>query len=129
MSQEVVQTTHAPAAIGPYSQAMKVSSGGMLFCSGQIPLHTETGALIGTNAAEQAKQALENLRAVIQAGGATMSDVVKTTIYIKSMDDFAAINEVYGTFFSEPYPARATVEVARLPKDALVEIDAIVALP
>ena len=128
MSKEIIQTNDAPAAIGPYSQAVKSPCKGMLFCSGQIPLNPKTGELVGATASEQATQVLENLRAVIQAGGASLEDVVKTTIYVKSMDDFSAVNEIYGSFFSEPFPARATVEVARMPKDVLVEIDAIVAI-
>ncbi len=126
MVKEIIQTKDAPSAIGPYSQAIGSSSARMLFCSGQIPLDPATGKIVGSNAAEQTAQALKNLSAVIAAGGARLDDVVKTTIYVKSMDDFASVNEVYGSFFSEPFPARATVEVARLPKDVLVEIDAVV---
>ncbi len=126
MSKEIVQTDKAPSAIGPYSQAVISSGARTLYCSGQIPLDPNTAEIVGSNATEQAKQVLQNLSVVISAGGANLAHVVKTTIYVKSMDDFAAINAVYGTFFSEPFPARATVEVARLPKDVLVEIDAIV---
>lgn len=125
MSKEIIQTGEAPTAIGPYSQAVKGAGRKMLFCSGQIPLDPVSGELVGSNAAEQTEQTLKNLKAVITAGGAQLTDVVKTTIYVKSMADFSAVNEVYGSFFSEPFPARATVEVARLPKDVLVEIDAV----
>ncbi len=125
MSKTIIKTNEAPSAIGPYSQAVQSAGGQMLFCSGQIPLDPATGKIIGDNATEQTKQVLKNLSAVIVAAGASLTDVVKTTIYVKSMDDFAAVNEVYGSFFVEPYPARATVEVARLPKDVLVEIDAV----
>jgi len=126
MSKEIIQTDKAPSAIGPYSQAVLSPCSKTLYCSGQISLNPQTGKIVGSNAAEQAKQVLENLTAVISASGANLSQVVKTTIYVKSMDDFAAVNTVYGSFFTEPFPARATVEVARLPKDVLVEIDAIV---
>lgn len=125
MSKIEIKTDDAPKAIGPYSQAIKASCGDMLFVSGQIPLNPATQELEGETAAEQAKLVLSNLTGALKAGGAELSDVVKTTIFVKSMDDFAAVNQVYGEFFSAPYPARATVEVSRLPKDVLVEIDAI----
>jgi 2-iminobutanoate/2-iminopropanoate deaminase len=127
MSKEIIQTDKAPSALGPYSQGVLSASARVLYCSGQVPLDPATGEIVGSNASEQTAQVLKNLSAVINAGGANLSQVVKTTIYVKSMDDFSAVNEVYGSFFSEPYPARATVEVARLPKNVLVEIDAIVA--
>jgi len=120
---DYVQTDGAPAAIGPYSQAMECD--GWLFCSGQIPLDPESGDVVGETAAEQAQQVLSNLDAVMEAGGATLGRVVKTTIYLADMGDFAAVNEVYAAAFGDHRPARATVEVARLPKDVLVEIDAI----
>ena len=118
---EIVKTENAPAAIGPYSQAVK--SGGFVFCSGQIPL-TKDGDLVEGGVQVQAEQVMENLAAVLEAAGSGFERVVKTTIYLASMDDFAAVNEVYGGYFQgEHKPARATVEVARLPKDVLVEID------
>ena len=118
-----VKTTKAPAAIGPYSQG--VIMGNVLFTSGQIPINPATGE-IPEGVEEQAKQALTNVSKVIEAAGADMSKVVKTTVFIKDMNDFAKINEVYATFFTEPFPARSCVEVARLPKDVLLEVEAIV---
>ncbi|MHC4342311.1 MAG: RidA family protein [Planctomycetota bacterium] len=120
---DYVQTDGAPAAIGPYSQAMECD--GWLFCSGQIALDPESGDVVGETAAEQAQQVLSNLGAVLVAGGASLGNVLKTTIYLADMGDFAAVNEVYASAFGDHRPARATVEVARLPKDVLVEIDAI----
>lgn len=122
---EQISTTAAPAAIGPYSQAIK--SGGFLFTSGQIPLDPATGKL-PEGAAAQARQALTNVTNLIKASGADVKKTVKTVVFIKNMDDFAEINSVYAEFFSEPYPARSCVEVARLPKDVLMEIEAIVEL-
>lgn len=114
----------APGAppVGPYSPALAV--GNLVFVSGQIALDAG-GALTGTTAAEQARTALVNLRATLAAAGLDLADVAKTTIFLSDMGDFAVVNEVYGEFFAEPYPARSTVEVARLPKDALVEIEAL----
>ena len=123
MKLEPVQSPAAPAAIGPYSQAMKV--GNLLFCSGQIALDPKTGTLVGATAAEQAEQVLKNLAAVLAAGGASMSAVARTTIFLASMADFAAVNEVYGKHFGNHKPARATVAVKELPKGGLVEIDCI----
>lgn len=128
MTRKVVSTELAPAAIGPYSQA--VSTGQMLFCSGQIALHPKTGELVGAgDVAAQTKQVLDNLHEVLLEGGAGWHSIVKTTIYLKDLGDFAAVNEIYGARFGADPPARATVEVSRLPKDALVEIDAIAAIP
>ncbi|MFN3198689.1 MAG: Rid family detoxifying hydrolase [Bradymonadia bacterium] len=118
---KAIHTDDAPAAIGPYSQA--IEAGGWLWCSGQIAL--KQGQIVGTTAAEQAAVVLDNLTAVLAAGGATFDQVVRCTIFLKSMDDFAAVNEVYGARMPSPPPARAAVEVARLPKDVLVEIDAV----
>ena len=123
---DFVATTGAPKAIGPYSQA--VGADGMLFCSGQIALDPATMQMVGKDAAEQAEQVLKNLRAVLEAGGATLAHVVRTTIYLVSMADFAAVNEVYGRHFGTHKPARATVAVKELPKAGLVEIDCIAAL-
>ncbi|MEW6016078.1 MAG: RidA family protein [Candidatus Zixiibacteriota bacterium] len=122
---EVIKTSGAPAAIGPYSQAIKIPCGIMIFCSGQIPLDPKEGKIIGITAAEQAEQVLKNIQAILLAAGAEMKHVVKTTIYLTSMNDFAAVNEVYGKYFTFDMPARATVEVPRLPKDVKVEIEAI----
>ncbi len=118
-----VQTDGAPAAIGPYSQAIR--SGDFLFCSGQIALEPASGEMVGGSAADQARQVLANLGAVLDAGGASLQTVVKTTIFLDDMADFAAVNEVYAAAFGDHRPARATVEAAALPKGALVEIDAI----
>lgn len=123
----VVNTSAAPAAIGPYSQA--VSANGLLFVSGQIPVDPQTGAFVGETAAEQAEQCLKNLSAILMAGGADASCVIRTTVFLADMNDFAAVNAVYGKFFSAPYPARACVEVTRLPKDVKVEIDCIALVP
>lgn len=119
-----VLTDLAPAPIGPYSQGIR--AGNFLFCSGQVALDPKTGELVGAgDVRAQTHQALDNLEQVLHEGGAGWHSVVKTTIFVKSMDDFAAVNEVYGERFGADPPARATVEVSRLPKDALVEIDAI----
>ncbi|WP_026475710.1 RidA family protein [Alkaliphilus transvaalensis] len=120
---EVINTSKAPAAIGPYSQAVKV--GNMLFISGQIPFVPETMELVSEDIKEQTKQCLENLKGILEEAGLTLNHVVKTGVFIKDMNEFAAINEVYATYFSDNKPARACVEVARLPKDVRVEIEAI----
>ena len=126
MKLEPVQSASAPAAIGPYSQAIKV--GNLLFCSGQIALDPNTMNMVGSTAAEQAEQVLKNLAAVLAAGGASLAHVARTTIYLVSMADFAAVNEVYGKHFGTHKPARATVAVKELPKAGLVEIDCIASL-
>jgi 2-iminobutanoate/2-iminopropanoate deaminase len=118
-----ISTEAAPAAIGPYSQAVRM--GKWIFCSGQIPLDPASGELVGETAAEQAQRVLANLAAVLDAAGAGFDRVVKTTIYLKDLGDFAVVNEVYANAFGDHRPARATVEVSRLPKDVLVEIDAV----
>ncbi|MEW6756614.1 MAG: RidA family protein [Acidobacteriota bacterium] len=123
MKKEIVSTERAPAALGPYSQAIR--AGGFLFCSGQIALDPATGQIAGSDVETQTRRVLENLRAVLDAGGSSLGGVVKTTVYLKRMEDFAAMNAVYADFFAEGAPARATVEVARLPKDVLVEIEAV----
>ena len=127
MQRNIVRTAQAPAAIGPYSQAVEVDVGDrrMLFCSGQIALDPATGAMIEGDVEAQTRQVLANLGAVLSAAGAGFGDVVKTTIYLQSMDDFATVNAVYGERFVHDPPARATVEAAKLPRGALVEIDAI----
>ncbi|EAX46921.1 putative endoribonuclease L-PSP [Thermosinus carboxydivorans Nor1] len=119
----VVNTANAPAAIGPYSQAIKV--GNLVFTSGQIPINPATGELVTGSVEEQAHQVLKNVKAVLEAAGASLASVVKTTVFIKDMNDFAKINAVYATYFTANPPARSCVEVARLPKDVLVEIEAI----
>ena len=125
-TKEPVLTPNAPAPIGPYSQAVKAR--GFLFCSGQIPLDPKTGQIVGADVQTQTRQVMENLKAVIEAGGGTLDTVIKTTIFLKNMGDFPRVNEVYGTYFKGVPPARSTVEVSRLPKDVLVEIEAVVAL-
>lgn len=120
-----VATKEAPAAIGPYSQGITV--GEMVFTSGQIPINPATGE-IPTGVQAQAEQALKNVSKVLEAAGASMDKVVKTTVFIQNMDDFAAINEIYAKFFTEPYPARSCVEVAKLPKGVLLEVEAIATL-
>lgn len=121
MSRKIIQTDAAPAAIGPYSQANTVA--GFLFTAGQIPLDPETMEIVGTTAADQARQALKNAQAILESAGYTLSDVVKATIFIRDMGEFANINEVYSRYFAENPPARSVVEVSRLPKDVLVEIE------
>ena len=123
MDKEAISSPGAPGAIGPYSQA--VMAGGVLFLSGQIPLDPDSGLVVGGGIAAQTSRVLDNLAAVLKAADLTMDDVVKTTVYMKDLSAFAAMNEVYGEYFSEPYPARATVEVSALPKDVDVEIDAV----
>lgn len=120
---DTVSTDKAPGAIGPYSQAVK--AGGMVFCSGQIPIDPATGEFVSGDVAEQTEQVLKNLSAVLGAAGASLNRVVKTTVFLADMGDFAAMNEVYGRYFSENKPARATVQAARLPRDAKVEIECI----
>jgi 2-iminobutanoate/2-iminopropanoate deaminase len=120
----VVHSDEAPKAIGPYSQAIK--AGNLLFCSGQIPLDHKSGEMVGaSDLRAQATRVMQNLEAVLKAGGASFASVVKTTIYLKDLGDFGAVNEIYGGYFKEAPPARATVQVAGLPRGALVEIDAI----
>ena len=120
--QKVISTDKAPGAIGPYSQAIEVN--GMVFTSGVIPVDPATG-VIPEGVEAQATQAFTNLTNLVEASGAAMSQVVKTTVFIKEMNDFGAINEVYAKYFTEPYPSRSCVEVARLPKDVMLEIEAI----
>lgn len=120
-----VHTDRAPKAIGPYSQAFVAAQGRLLFASGQLGIDPATGKLVRGGVAEQAAQALHNLTAVIEAAGGARRDVVKCTIYLKNLEDFSTVNAIYASCFEAPYPARVTVEVARLPLDGLVEIDAI----
>src|SRR6266852_5927662 len=120
---QAVSSPDAPKAIGPYSQAVR--AGQLLFVSGQVPLDPATGQLVAGDIAAQTRRVFDNIGAVLAAGGRSFNDVVRATVFLADMNDFAAVNDVYGQYFSEPYPARATVQVARLPKDARVEIDAI----
>ena len=123
---EIISTTNAPAAIGPYSQAVK--AGNLLFVSGQVPLDPATGAPVEATIQAQTTQSLNNLKAILAQAGATMDNVVKTTVVLKDMEDFAEMNRIYQTFFAADCPARSAVQVGRLPKDVLVEIEAIAAL-
>ena len=123
MTKSAVSAGDAPKAIGPYSHAIR--AGELLFVSGQVPIDPATGSLIDGDITAQTRRVMDNLGAVLKAGGLSFQHVVRTTIFLADMNDFAAVNAVYGSFFSEPYPARATVQVSRLPKDARVEIDAI----
>jgi 2-iminobutanoate/2-iminopropanoate deaminase len=123
---EAVSATGAPQAIGPYSQAVK--AGGLLFVSGQIPLDPDSGQMVDGDIAAQTRRVFRNLQAILEAAGCSFDRVVRTTVYLADMNDFAVMNEVYGTYFSSPAPARATVQAARLPKDAGVEIDVIALL-
>lgn len=124
---ETIATEKAPRALGPYSQALK--AGGFVFCSGQIPIDPVTGAVLSAaSVEEQTRQAIQNLSCVLEKAGASLADVVKTTVFIKDMNDFAAVNGVYAEMFGETRPARSCVEVARLPKDVKVEIECIAAV-
>ena len=122
MEKKIISTDKAPAAIGPYSQAVEVN--GLIYTSGMIPVVPQTGEIVSGIEA-QAKQALTNVRSLLEASGSSMDKVIKTTVFIKNMDDFAKVNEVYASFFSGDYPARSCVEVARLPKDVLIEMEAV----
>ncbi|GAA7841745.1 RidA family protein [Helicobacter pylori] len=120
---KVIHSTLAPKAIGPYSQA--IATNDLVFVSGQLGIDASTGEFKGTDIHSQTTQSMENIKAILKEAGLGMDSVVKTTILLKSLDDFSVVNEIYGSYFKEPYPARATFQVAKLPKDALVEIEAI----
>ncbi len=120
---EVIYSTLAPKAIGPYSQA--IATNDLVFVSGQLGIDASTGEFKGADIHSQTTQSMENIKAILKEAGLGMDSVVKTTILLKSLDDFAVVNEIYGSYFKEPYPARATFQVSKLPKDALVEIEAI----
>lgn len=123
MFREPVKTTDAPAALGPYSQAIK--AGGFVYVSGQVPIDPATGEFVAGGIAEQTDRVLKNVAAVLEAAGSSLNQVVKTTVFLADMNEFAAMNEVYAKFFTEAPPARATVQAARLPRDARVEIEAV----
>jgi len=125
VTKSAVSAPDAPKAIGPYSHGVR--TGQLLFLSGQVPIDPTTGNLVDGDVSAQTRRVMLNLEAVLKAAGLSLHDVVRTTIFLADMNDFAAVNAVYGTFFADPYPARATVQVSRLPKDARVEIDAIAA--
>jgi len=122
MDKEVITTKNAPAAIGPYSQGIK--AGNLVFTSGQLPINPATGELI-TDIKAAARQSLENVKAILEAAGSSMNNAIKITIFLKDMNDFAAVNEVYSEYFTEKMPARSAVQVARLPKDGVIEIEAV----
>lgn len=122
---EVIKTEAAPQAIGPYSQAIKVSCGKIIYCSGQIPLDPKTGQVVGQSGAEQCRQVMENIKGLLGSAGSYLDQVVKTTIFLTDLAEFAAVNEVYGSFFPTNPPARSTVQVSRLPKDVRIEIEVI----
>jgi 2-iminobutanoate/2-iminopropanoate deaminase len=122
-TKHAIATDAAPSAIGPYSQAIAI--GDLVFLSGQIPLDPASGSLVGGSVKHETQRVLENLRAVLTAAGLSFADVVRTTVYVTDLTDFAVINQTYGEFFSEPFPARATVQVAALPRGARIEIDAV----
>lgn len=124
MSKKIISTVNAPAAIGPYSQA--VEANGFVFASGQIPIDPETGK-IPEGIEAQAKQALTNVKNLVEAAGLTLDNVIKTSVFISNMDDFALVNEIYKAFFTKDFPARSCVEVSRLPKDVLIEVEVIAA--
>jgi len=122
---EIIYTKNAPEPIGPYSQAIKLNSVNLMYSSGQVAINPSTGNIINGGIKEQTKQVLENIKAVLTESGTGLNNVFKTTVFLKDMNDFTAMNEVYAEYFGEVKPARSTVEVARLPKDALVEIEVI----
>lgn len=129
MRKQAIATTEAPAAIGPYSQAVVPGAGRMVFLSGQVALDPATGQLLSGDVAAQTHQVMRNLAAVLAEAGGSVDDLIKTSIFLANIDDFAAVNAVYASYLRPPYPARATVEVSRLPRGAAVEIDGIAIIP
>jgi 2-iminobutanoate/2-iminopropanoate deaminase len=125
----VVATDQAPKAIGPYSQAIKIKSGETIFTAGQLGIDPATGIMVGDGIAAETRQALKNVKAILTAAGSNMDQVIKTTVFLKDLNDFATMNAVYAEFFPDNPPARSTIQVARLPKDGLVEIEAIALVP
>jgi 2-iminobutanoate/2-iminopropanoate deaminase len=128
MSKRIIRTPGAPSPIGPYSQAV-AAEGNFLFTAGQVAIDPQTGQFVQGDIKSQTRQVLENLKAVLNGAGASLGDVVKTTVFLKNMDDFGAMNEIYAEYFKDSAPARSTVEVARLPRDAKVEIEVVAVLP
>ncbi len=125
----ILESSGAPKAIGPYSQGVRIASGEMIFLSGQIPLDPETGQLVSGGIEAQTERVLQNIKAVLNAGGVTLADVVKATVFLKDMNDFPRMNAIYGTYFDTNPPARSTVEVARLPREVAVEIEVVAVVP
>ena len=123
ITKQSIQTQDAPSAVGPYSQA--VVANGLIYCSGQIPIDPAKGEITAVDVAQQTHQVMKNLSAVLRAGNSHLNGIIKTTIYLKSLEDFGTVNEVYQSYLEKPYPARVTIEVSRLPLDCLVEIDAV----
>jgi 2-iminobutanoate/2-iminopropanoate deaminase len=124
VGKSIIKTDKAPQAIGPYSQGVKVEKGGLIFVSGQIPINPESGEIISGSIGEETRQVLKNLKAILEEAGSGLDKVVKTTVFLKNMDDFAEMNQVYSEFFKKDPPARSTVEVSRLPKGVRIEIEA-----
>lgn len=127
MDKLVISTNNAPAAIGPYSQGIR--TGNLIFTSGQIPLNPVTGELVSDDIKSAVKQSLENVKAILEAAGTNMENAVKVTVFLKDMNDFAAVNEIYGQYFTGKMPARSAIQVAKLPKDCMIEIEAIAVIP
>ena len=125
MSREIIQTDKAPAAIGPYSQGVIVTAGELIFTAGQIPMNPDSGEFVGGDIQMQTRCVLENLKAVVEASGSSLDNVVKVTVFMQDMNDFGAMNEVYAEYFKENPPARSTIQVARLPKDVGIEIECV----
>lgn len=125
---EIIRTDKAPAAIGPYSQAIRIEPKAIIYCSGQIPLNPKTGEVVGKTAAEQCKQVMDNIGGLLKEAGAEYSNIIKTTIFLTDMGDFGPVNEMYSTYFDVNPPARSTVEVSKLPKGVKIEIEAIAAV-
>lgn len=124
---QVIKTDKAPQAIGPYSQG--IVANGLIFVSGQIPLSPSSGEMVSGSIKDQARQVLENIKAILEAAGSSLDQVVKTTVFLQDMNDFAAMNEVYASYFQPPFPARSTIQVGRLPRDARIEIEAVALAP
>jgi 2-iminobutanoate/2-iminopropanoate deaminase len=123
LNKQEIRTADAPGAIGPYSQGIRV--GNLVFTSGQIPLDPKSGEVVGSDIVSQTEQVLENLSAILKEAGSSLENVIKTTVFLKNMEDFAQMNEVYGNYFREPFPSRSAFQVAKLPRDVLVEIEAV----
>ena len=123
MQKQEINTLNAPQAIGPYSQAIKC--GNLIFCSGQIPINPQSGEIVSDNIEKQTHQVMQNIGAILQASGVSFNNIIKTTIFVKDINDFNIVNEIYSSYLQPPYPARSTVEVRRLPKDVKIEIECI----